>query len=98
MTAYNNLAWIQATFPDAEFRVGKEAVSMATKACELTDWKNGDCFDTLAAAHAEQGDFESAIKWQTKYIELATKESDRESGRERLALYKARKPYRDGAK
>ena len=38
--AYNGLAWILATCPDPKHRDGKKAVELATKACELTEWKN----------------------------------------------------------
>ena len=37
---HNGRAWIRATCPQAQYRDGKQAVEAATRACELTDWKN----------------------------------------------------------
>jgi tetratricopeptide (TPR) repeat protein len=92
--AYNNLAWIFATCSDKQYRDGKRAVDCATKACELTDWKENVWFDTLAAAYAEAGDFDKAVEWQQKAIDLADERS-KDKLRSRLDLYKAGKPYRE---
>ena len=92
--AYNNRAWLLATCPDEDHRDGKAAVEAATKACELADWKSPDWLDTLAAAYAASGDFESAIKRQTQAIELAP-EPQRADMQSRLELYRAGKPYRE---
>jgi tetratricopeptide (TPR) repeat protein len=91
------LARLQATYPAAEFRDGAKAIENATKACELTDWKNADYVDTLAASYAEVGDFDSAVKCQKKAIDLLTEDASAESRsnyESRLNLYQSGKPYR----
>jgi len=100
MTMYcmNQLAWMQATCLADEFRNGAEAIKNATKACELAQWKNAQYMDTLAAAYAEVGDFESAVKWQKQAISLLTKEDPVQwpaEFQERLKLYESGKPYRE---
>ena len=92
---YNIRAWLWATCPDAKFRDGKRAIESATKACEQTEWKNASYLATLAAAHAEAGDFEAAVKWQTKANDLDATSDARETGQARLKLYQQKKPYRD---
>jgi tetratricopeptide (TPR) repeat protein len=93
--AYDHRAWIWATCPDARQRDGKKAVESATKACELTGWKNAGYLATLAAACAEAGDFESALKWQTRANSLVSDPAERRTGAERLKLYQERKPCRE---
>jgi hypothetical protein len=61
----------------------------------LSAWSDWSNIDTLAAAYAELGDFNSATKWQNKAIELASDDSDRADMRLRLSLFKQGKPYRD---
>jgi hypothetical protein len=51
--------------------------------------------DTLATAYAECGDFAHAVEYQEKAQGLYKDEKDREKGRDRLALYREKKPYRD---
>ncbi len=51
--------------------------------------------DTLAAAYAEDGHFEEAVKWQEKALELMTTEEFKKEYEDRLALYRMGKPYRD---
>lgn len=84
-------AWLLATCPDSRYRDGKRAVTLARKACHLTNWSNATHLDSLAAACAEIGDFSNAIKWQTKATEL---QSSDPTLRERLRLYLSRRPYR----
>jgi tetratricopeptide (TPR) repeat protein len=95
--AYNNLAVQLATCPIAAIRDGKKAVEYATKACELSEWGNLNQINTLAAAYAEAGDFDNAVKWENKILEtpnLSTEESARAN--ERLTLYQAHHPYHRG--
>ena len=89
--ACENLAWLLATCPQAHLRNGTKAVSYATKACELSNCK-GSVLTALAAAYAEAGDFDQALKWQAKYISTAS-EAEKPAAQARLALYEKRKPY-----
>jgi Flp pilus assembly protein TadD len=58
--ALNNLAWILASASKPELRNGKEAVQLATRAVELTDYREPLFILTLAIAYAEAGDFSRA--------------------------------------
>ena len=78
---------------DDRFRDGKRAVELATNACELSSWKNAYGVCTLAAAYAEAGDFENAVKWQEEFLRLCS-EVDRKKWSYLLDLYKSGKPYR----
>jgi tetratricopeptide (TPR) repeat protein len=92
--ALNLQAWLLATCPEAGIRDGAKAVKSATRACELTDWKDANNIDTLAAAYAETGDFARAVKHETQVLELAGKNAPAEYT-QRLELYKNQKPYRE---
>ncbi len=92
--AYNASAMLMAACPEAKLRDGKGAVQFATRACELTQWKNPSCLNTLAAAQAEAGDFGAAVKAQHRAIELLTDQGQKAEYRSRLVLYQAMKPYR----
>jgi Flp pilus assembly protein TadD len=92
---YNNRAMIWAAYPEARYRDGRRAVEAAACACELTGWKDSRILDTLAAAYAEAGEFEAAVKWQTTALDLVTDTREREDFRTRLELYRKRQPYRE---
>ncbi len=94
--AWNNRAWLWATCPEEKYRNGRKAVEYARRACELTEWVNPNNLDTLAAACAEAKDFDGAVRWQEKTLELPALDEDViERFRQRLKLYRERKPYRD---
>jgi hypothetical protein len=66
-------------------------------ACEGTKYKKPVYVQTLAAAYAEAGDFDSAIKWSDESIELLDPNVDpqlRERFSKALATYKDKKPMR----
>jgi tetratricopeptide (TPR) repeat protein len=90
--AYNNLAWLLATAKAKSFWNGKKAVELALNACRLSDWKNPEYIDTLAAAYARAGDFDNAVKWQEKVLE-SSKSAGTSAFRQRLLFYRERKPW-----
>jgi tetratricopeptide (TPR) repeat protein len=94
----NALAWIYATSPQAELRSGTEAVRLAEEACKLTKRQRPATLDTLAAAYAEAGRFDDAVKTTEELRAQAASAHDTntvDTARQRLELYQARKPYRD---
>jgi tetratricopeptide (TPR) repeat protein len=91
----NNAAWFRATCPDPAFRNGKEAVELASRACQLDKWKDADQIDTLAAAHAEAGNFPEAERYQLKALSLlSAEEALRPKFQARLKQYRAKQPVR----
>ena len=91
----NNLAWLLATAPEDKLRDGKRAVTLATQACELTDYKEAYILSTLAAAYAETGDFDNAVKWSSKAVELGKDKEHADALKKELASYQAHKPWRE---
>lgn len=95
-TVLNNLAWVLATSPDDAVRDGKRAIGIAQKACELTEWKQPHVISTLAAAHAESGDFDEARKFSRQAVDGSDEDSEvREQLKSELASYEAGKPWRE---
>ena len=90
----NNLAWVLATSPDDKLRDPERSIKLATKACELTDFKAAHILSTLASGYAEKGDFETALKWSAKAVELSQGESKDQLKKE-LESYQQKKPWRE---
>lgn len=89
---YNELAWLHGTAKEPRIRSGKKAIELALRACELSDWKNPDYLDTLAAAYARADDFSNATKWQERALQLFDKDEKAEA-QERLNLYRGHRPW-----
>ena len=95
--AHNNHAWLRATCLDDKFRDGKKALEHATKACNLTEWKNDTFITTLAAALAEAGQFDEAKKRLQQAIDMAPKK-DVETRTQMMKLFNEGKPYHEDPK
>jgi tetratricopeptide (TPR) repeat protein len=93
--AHRARAWLWATCSNGKYRDGQKAVASATRACDLTDWTDYFSLETLAAAHAETGDFEAAIKWQNRANVLRPGAGENPVGEARLRLFRQKKPVRD---
>ena len=96
--ALNDLAWLRATAPEESLRDGTEAVKLAQRSCELTEYKQAQRIGTLAAAYAEAGRFQDAVKSAEKAKELALAAGDKsiaERNEQLLGYYRANKPYHE---
>jgi tetratricopeptide (TPR) repeat protein len=97
-TLLNKLAWLLATDPDAGIRNGPEALRLAERACQLTAFKLPLLVGTLAAAHAEAGNFEKAVEVAEQACELAKAAGQPDllaSNQNLLAVYRSGKPHRE---
>jgi len=90
----NNLAWVLATSPQDEVRDAKRAIELATKACEQSAYSQSHILSTLAAAYAEAGQFETAIKWSQKAVDMEDPEHGEQLAAE-LASYREDRPWRE---
>ena len=90
----NNLAFVLATIEDDDLRDPAEAVRLAKRACELTQYSLPSSLDTLGVAYAAASDFPKAIETAKKALRLAGNNQELTNEiQEHLELYKANKPY-----
>jgi cytochrome c-type biogenesis protein CcmH/NrfG len=95
------LAWLLATSPDPSLRDGPRAVEFAERAVAAANRPDLRALESLAAAYAEAGRFDDAVRVATRVVERA-----RSSGQDRLVrqaearleLYRAHRPYRAGTR
>ena len=93
----NNLSWVLSTSPEDSVRNGDRALETGLKACELTEYKKSHILSTLAAAYAELGQFDKAVEWSSKAVELGAKEEAEQLDqlKEELKSYQDKKPWRE---
>ncbi|MEI8212217.1 MAG: tetratricopeptide repeat protein [Planctomycetota bacterium] len=93
----NNLSWVMSTSPQEDVRNGQRALELGLKACELTHYSKPHILSTLAAAYAETSQFDKAVEWSEKAVELGRKESNEqiEQLEEELKNYRDGKPWRE---
>jgi len=92
------LAWYLATSPSEKDRDGKRAVRLAERAVDFTKGRDPLYLDSLAAAYAETGKFQDAVKTQERAISLLITSGGHDSEikefKEHLSSYKAKNPWR----
>jgi tetratricopeptide (TPR) repeat protein len=96
--ALNNLALVMATVPGFKSSDPTEPITLASRACVLSYYKNPFILGTLAAAYASAGQFADAVKTANKALAFADPKSDRDlviALQDQLACYSAGKPYTD---
>ncbi len=92
------LAWLLATAPEDELRNGREAVQLATLVCEDSNYRIPSTLDLLAAAYAENRQFDKAFETARKAYQLASssgKTNFAQQIKSRLELYRLKQPYRE---
>lgn len=93
----NNLAWVLATSPQEGVRDGQRSLELGRRAVELTEESEAHILSTLAAGYAETGDFENAIKWSEKAVQLGRENNDEqlEQLEKELQSYRNEEPWRE---
>lgn len=95
--AYNSTAWFLATCKDLRYRDAEKALEYAQKAVAIN--RSASYLDTLAAAYAENGNFEKAVELETETYNMAL---DKNSGislehlnsfKELIEVYRSRRTY-----
>lgn len=98
-----SLGWLLSTSKTESLRDGKRAYILAQRAVDFTNAEEPNYLDTLAAAHAELGEFDKAVEIEQKAIDLLTNKNISEgfsdsnlvNYNKRLETYKDKKPWRE---
>jgi hypothetical protein len=72
-TALYRRAMVRSACPDAKLRDGKKALADATRLNSLLGKDDASAIECLAAARAEVGQFDEAVKLQTRLLERVRK-------------------------
>jgi protein O-mannosyl-transferase len=99
--ALTNLAWLLATCADGSYRNGSKALELARQADQLSRGTNALVLRSLAAAYAENSEFEKAIRTARTAMQLARMQGNNSlvmDLEQQSALYRLGVPYRETAK
>ncbi len=99
LNAAYDLAWVCATFPDDAIRDGRKAVRVAEHALQLSE-KDPRNYRLLAAAYAENHQFDKAIDTAQRGLELATNQGNYAAAnalKSNIDLYRRNIPLRDSS-
>lgn len=94
----NNLAWLLAAAPDGSLHDGARAVELALKANQVSKANNPFFIRTLAAAYAEAGRFDDAVKTAQEASELANAQGQHALAlqiQDETDLFRRHQPVRD---
>jgi tetratricopeptide (TPR) repeat protein len=90
------LARLLSTYHNAQFHDPEEAIRLARRCCELTEYKDPVLLDTLASAMASSNRFADAIAFAEKALQITRSAGDKELTEKilyHLNLYKTNQPY-----
>jgi tetratricopeptide (TPR) repeat protein len=90
--AWQNKAWLLVLSGDESLRDARAAVTAAEAACELTAYGSVNDLLAISAALAANGQFEKAIGWQEKVVELLPDE-DKAFAKKILERYQRNEPF-----
>jgi tetratricopeptide (TPR) repeat protein len=91
-----SLAWTLATTRDRALRRPAEAIQLAERAAALTSRGDVTILDALAAAYASAGRYTEAVTTEKSALEIVEKAGAASAAapiRERLELYRKKRPY-----
>ena len=96
------LSWLLATSPDEKLRDPVRGLALMAPMLELYGDQSALTQEVVAACHAENGDFEAAIRLQEKAVKMvqeqltidAYSDGQKKGLFQRLQLYKGKTPYR----
>ena len=94
---YDMAAWIYAACPDPKYRDGAKALELAQKSCELAKWDFCEAVAAIAAAEADCGKWDDAVKHVKQAINMVKGDNSllERSGEyaDQLAHYEKKQTY-----
>lgn len=94
--AQTNLAWVLASCSEMSLRDGARAIELAESANRSFDGKNAIVLHTLAAAYAQNGQFDKAVETAQGGLKLAPDQNQAalaDDLRREIRLYQGHHPY-----